>query len=285
MKYANILDISFFSLGINRQRPHDNPKIANAICIFWLIAAVFYCTLSTMLLFHLNGDVDLLAKTMEGMTTFLQMFIKSTPLLLHRKRFLKLYEQHKTFWNPDLFPETLQKKLEIINYVLEHLDINDPKYLSKFRKCMEHHKFILSFTAEMLSILSIPLLGQYILSIYLSCMELYLFADSLGSPERFILSVFYVLCLYVQFALYCFPATEYTAEAERLATAIYSSSWYNGPVSLQKNVGFVIQRAQKEFKFMAAGLAEINCEAFVVVFKTSLSFYTLMRQMKENVDG
>lgn len=73
MKYANILDISFFSLGINRQRPHDNPKIANAICIFWLIAAVFYCTLSTMLLFHLNGDVDLLAKTMEGMTTFLQV--------------------------------------------------------------------------------------------------------------------------------------------------------------------------------------------------------------------
>lgn len=158
------------------------------------------------------------------------MFIKSTPLLLHRKRFLKLYEQHKTFWNPDLFPETLQKKLEvtyktsyyvshifrasvyftmslfyiqpifkegellitcyvpdyphayavilafqyvyafafasfvcgfdilyvayaahlvvqlqIINYVLEHLDINDPKYLSKFRKCMGHHKFILRY--------------------------------------------------------------------------------------------------------------------------------------------
>lgn len=42
-------------------------------------------------------------------------------------------------------------------------------------------------------------------------------------------------------------------------------------MSLQKNVGFVIQRAQKEFKFMAAGLAEINCEAFVVVSSISVS--------------
>ncbi|XP_065156425.1 odorant receptor 49b-like isoform X2 [Atheta coriaria] len=317
---------------------------------------------------NLNGDVDLLARTVEGMTTWCQMFIKVIPLYIQRDRFIDLYEAHLNFWNPDDFPKSLQRKIEstyklvyrilftfavlvyctcvlfylqpifkpnellvacyvpdipyafeilqvyeyiygftfaafvvgidslyviycthlivqikIINYSLEHIDVTDANFMNDFKVLIEYHNFLLMYASELLSFWSLPLLAQYVISIYMSCMELYMLVENLSNFGRVMLSAVYCSSLYVQFALYCFPATYFIAEAEILPVSMYNSNWYEGTISIQKNVCFVIMRAQKSFRFYAAGLAEINCQAFVAVLKTSLTIFTIMRQFKEEL--
>ncbi|XP_053990563.1 uncharacterized protein LOC128882819 [Hylaeus volcanicus] len=66
-----------------------------------------------------------------------------------------------------------------------------------------------------------------------------------------------------------------------LATNIYMSKWYQTPVRMQRVLYIMQMRCSKACSLTAGGLYDMNIENFGMIFKTCMSYFTMLLSMKE----
>ncbi|XP_017773374.1 PREDICTED: odorant receptor 22c-like [Nicrophorus vespilloides] len=175
----------------------------------------------------------------------------------------------------------IKRQFMLIRDALLLLDdeTNEAKIAANLKNCIKHHIFLLEYTTFFSETFKSALLLQYLLSTYSICIQLFILTERNTIPAV-ATSCFYMICVSIQLALYCFPADDLSEVASEVSNFIYSTKWYNNSNHLQKYIPTIICRSQKAPYFTAGGMIFINKAAFTTVFKSGLSFYTAVKNFK-----
>nr|AII01108.1 odorant receptor [Dendrolimus kikuchii] len=157
-------------------------------------------------------------------------------------------------------------------------------YLRRLNYLVHHHKFVLDHSMELRSILSTPMLWQLAASGILICFVGYQLATTLAENlAKCLMSLFYLS--YNMFALYiiCRWCEEITIQSQNIGSAIYSSGWEAGMVTipgLRSTILFVILRANKPIVFSAGGMYNLSLTSYTSLVKASYSALTFLLRFR-----
>ncbi|XP_057322820.1 odorant receptor 47a-like [Microplitis mediator] len=98
-----------------------------------------------------------------------------------------------------------------------------------------------------------------------------------GHWPKFARSVAHAMTLLIQIIIYCNFAHRATELTKNIADSIYNSQWINYDKKVQKLLMITMMRANKEYKFMAYGLLNLDREQMTRIFKTTGSYIALLR--------
>nr|XP_029719976.1 odorant receptor 63a-like [Aedes albopictus] len=77
--------------------------------------------------------------------------------------------------------------------------------------------------------------------------------------------------------VYCVSGTRLSENALKVSSAIYHYQWYLEPADMQRDLRFIIQRAQKPCGITAAKFYFVNIERLGIVVQASYSYYLLLK--------
>ncbi|XP_065159174.1 uncharacterized protein [Atheta coriaria] len=173
-------------------------------------------------------------------------------------------------------------QFQLLNKRLERLGKNSNIMYEEAKICVTRHDFLMQYTERYAGMFRYALLSQYCITTLSVCVEMFVFTKQ--NVVGMAVSCFYLIALLFQLALYCFPADMVIQEALYSSQAIINSKWYEHPRFAKIFVQHIIRRSHKIIVFSAAGLVNINRVAFTMIFKWSVSFYALMRDMAKIID-
>nr|ALR72560.1 odorant receptor OR15 [Colaphellus bowringi] len=145
--------------------------------------------------------------------------------------------------------------------------------------CIRHHKLIVRFANNTEILFNRIYLGQFIACTSALCMALFLL--TLHQESRFESSflVFYLTAIFSLLFIPCWFSSEMQGKSENIPEAAYSCNWVTASKLFKKDLIFFILRAQKPLKFYAVGFFQISVETFVLIVRSSFSYYTVLNNM------
>ncbi|XP_017779602.1 PREDICTED: odorant receptor 85c-like [Nicrophorus vespilloides] len=247
-----------------------------------------YRNLSVVFMFVVSTEMAMLIKPFFVRELLVALYIPPYPyayeiLLVFQSLFSMLLAT--TFFAVNatcisLFADAIAQ-FQVLNHNVRNIRrIENSDEMSELKRCLKYHTFLLDLVSDIQRIYSIPLFGQYLMTIGATCMNLYMLTSNVGSTGNKFLSTSYICMMNLLFALYCFLATSLGVAIEELPNSFYFNNWEDGSKEFRKSMVMCIVAAQKEFVFKAGGLTEIYRGAITAVFKTTYSFLLIMQNMK-----
>ncbi|XP_049941991.1 odorant receptor 43a-like [Schistocerca serialis cubense] len=155
---------------------------------------------------------------------------------------------------------------------------SDQNMYDELRVCIKTHQDILRFVAYLQDTMSPIAMTQFVMSVVIACMAL--FQATYSEEFSAVLKCASFLTIPVgQLYLYCWAATNVTAQAEAVSAAIYSCSWVDASERFKRALRVIISRSQKPLVLTAGHLYPIDKEAFLTLVNASYSYYALLSQM------
>lgn len=85
--------------------------------------------------------------------------------------------------------------------------------------------------------------------------------------------------LMIQLFLYCYAGDLLTSKVQMVTLASYQSLWFEFPISLSKDMLFIMMKAGRPFALSAGKLLPINMNTFSNILKLSVSYFSVFRLM------
>ncbi|XP_044581307.1 odorant receptor 22c-like isoform X2 [Cotesia glomerata] len=98
-----------------------------------------------------------------------------------------------------------------------------------------------------------------------------------GDWNKFSKSVAHAITLFIQIIIYCDFAHQTSELMNNIAPTIFNSPWAFCDKKVQKLLAIIMMRANKDYKFMAYGILNLDREQMTRIFKTTGSYFTLLR--------
>ncbi|KAG5863487.1 hypothetical protein JTB14_015155 [Gonioctena quinquepunctata] len=76
----------------------------------------------------------------------------------------------------------------------------------------------------------------------------------------------------------CHYGQTLTDELSSIGEAVYASKWYLSEPKMVRDVKFILLRCQKPFELNAFLFGTFSFTTYMLVLKTSYSYYTILRQ-------
>uniref|UniRef100_A0A182R8H2 Uncharacterized protein n=1 Tax=Anopheles funestus TaxID=62324 RepID=A0A182R8H2_ANOFN len=148
----------------------------------------------------------------------------------------------------------------------------------KFTRFVTLHDSVLRVARTLEQILRIPILLLYMSTILALCLMLIVL--SLAFEDVYLLTIMVSTLGYCLFQIFSFSylGTELIVESGAVADAIFHSTWYNQNVQRQKEICFVVMRANKPVCLTAGKLFTVTRDSFTEVIKQAYTVFTLMSQ-------
>ncbi|CAL7940216.1 unnamed protein product [Xylocopa violacea] len=151
----------------------------------------------------------------------------------------------------------------------------------QFRKCIIAHDKAIQFY----NILNESSRSSYLIQVGLNMMGISVTAVqivvNLDKPEEVIRTAAFLGSEQFHLFVISLPGQVLLDHCSALSDNIYSSTWYNIPVKVQKMLHTMQIRSKKACSLTAGGLYEMNMENFGVTFKTCMSYFTMLMSLKE----
>lgn len=77
--------------------------------------------------------------------------------------------------------------------------------------------------------------------------------------------MFYLVGCLVAVFMVCFAGQRLQDKSNEIFWGIYNTAWYNGDVSIQKDIALMIMRSQRDLGINAGGFGFMSYETFKVV--------------------
>ncbi|XP_076253461.1 odorant receptor 4-like isoform X2 [Rhynchophorus ferrugineus] len=152
---------------------------------------------------------------------------------------------------------------------------DEEKVRERMTFCINYHRTIISYTESVYAVFNLVLIIHISVTSLIFGVTLYLITkvETYADKSRYSLQLAgWIALLFIT----CYYGQRIITESVTIADAAYQSLWYNGPVSLQKNVKLMIMRGQRPLKLNVASIGVISLETFVGVMKTAYSFFALL---------
>ncbi|XP_074115048.1 LOW QUALITY PROTEIN: odorant receptor 22c-like [Cotesia typhae] len=101
-----------------------------------------------------------------------------------------------------------------------------------------------------------------------------------GDWAKFARNVTHAITLFIQIIIYCDFAHQTSELMNTIAPTIFNSPWVLCDKKVQKLFAIIMMRANKDYKFMAYGILNLDREQMTRIFKTTGSYFTLLRSFE-----
>ncbi|XP_076677956.1 odorant receptor 4-like [Andrena cerasifolii] len=146
---------------------------------------------------------------------------------------------------------------------------------------IRRHLHLLKLAEQLNDTIGSILIVQLFTSCLLICTTGFQFIFSLSEHNGIMMiKTFMVMstCLSQLFA-YSYVGEYLTSQMEGIGYSIYSSSWYDLPTYLSKNIVFILERSQYPVHLTAGDFFVVNMETYMSIVKTSMSYLSVLRVM------
>ncbi|XP_058118559.1 odorant receptor 49b-like [Anopheles ziemanni] len=161
----------------------------------------------------------------------------------------------------------------------------DVQWHAEIENFVSLHDCTLRCASALEEILSGQMLFLYTSTIFSLCLLMTVISVAFNDTHLMICML--VVINYCMFQTFCFAmlGTELIEESSSVADAIFHSSWYTRSHLEQRDLAFVLFRAQRPVKLTAAKLFIVTRVSFAQVLKQAYTIFTLMSQfLGENVN-
>ncbi|XP_037941198.1 odorant receptor 47b-like [Teleopsis dalmanni] len=160
--------------------------------------------------------------------------------------------------------------------------VNHVNMRSQLREIVHFHQLIIGLVDRINKCFYsnyIAQMGASTIIICLTAFESLLVKDELMVAIKFYI---YMLSGFLQLFYWCFCGNRMYFDSVKVSTAAFGlHHWYNESLELQRDLMFLIQRAQKPLVFYAKPLPGFTFSTFTSILSTSYSYFTLLRTMNE----
>ncbi|CAH1373726.1 unnamed protein product, partial [Tenebrio molitor] len=171
----------------------------------------------------------------------------------------------------------LSQKFKNMNFVKNKMKT---KMRNELKQLVDYHNFLLSYCEELNTTFRGVFLIQFLISIASASISVFIFMQP-GPWSNRVKFLIYFFLIMIQTAFYCIPMELTVNAASRVADAIYTSQWYEINVNeLKKCLVIILIRTQKAIIFSGYGIIYINLQTFVVICKTTFTFFTYLNSAK-----
>nr|AKO89978.1 odorant receptor 14 [Microplitis mediator] len=176
------------------------------------------------------------------------------------------------------------KSVEQINLIAEESYAN-------LRKCVELHNVLLKYITRLENLYCQIMLVETLACVFLICttgFQIVLGVDS--SILRTSRSALYFCCLVTQLLLYSWSCHEIIIESLEVAEAAYRAYWYSLSwskygKSFRQALLIIITRSRRPCVLTVGKFVPMSLETFTAVFNSALSYFTILRQMTEEMEN
>ncbi|XP_053672773.1 odorant receptor Or2-like [Anopheles nili] len=146
------------------------------------------------------------------------------------------------------------------------------------------HDLVLRSAGKMEEILRGEMLFLYMSTIFALCLMMTVMSVAFKDVYLLIImACVFGYCLFQTFA-FSILGSELIEESTAVADAIFRSKWYTQDVKSQRDLGFILMRAQKPVKITAAKLFVVTRDSFTQVIRQAYTIFTLMSQFLDNTE-
>uniref|UniRef100_A0A182III6 Uncharacterized protein n=1 Tax=Anopheles arabiensis TaxID=7173 RepID=A0A182III6_ANOAR len=185
-------------------------------------------------------------------------------------------------WNLVYATSCMFRILQILANELSDRKRNEGIWTVEFEKFSTLHDSVLRSAGTLEEILSGHMLLLYVSTIFSLCLSMVVL--SLPIDDFILLLTTFVAFGYCIFQTFSFSylGTELIEQSEAVADAIFHSKWYTQKLNRQKDMCFLMMRANKPVKLTAAKLFVVTRDSFTQVIKQAYTIFTLMSQFLDN---
>nr|ALD51468.1 odorant receptor 20 [Locusta migratoria] len=150
-------------------------------------------------------------------------------------------------------------------------------------ECIRHHQAIIKNADLLESSLGAMLLGQSISIGASACFQMFQCVTSGNGLQQTGKYGCYLALMLAELFVYCYFGDDLITESENLALAAYDAATrlQGCPLSIQRLLLLLMQRAQRPLRITAGGFFSLSRESFVSVVNVSYSFSAILRNFKE----
>ncbi|GJQ87661.1 Or46a [Trypoxylus dichotomus] len=150
---------------------------------------------------------------------------------------------------------------------------------SELRACIEHHQLLSGIFIKMQQIYSWILLVQYLITLGIICVQLYILNSGQLNIADATELLLYLTSMYSEFGYYSIPVEEMSFEFSDISNAVYKSSWYERNVDTRKSLLTIMIYARVPKYLNGGGLITVNTDAFGSVCRKSFSMYLVLKNL------
>ncbi|XP_076677954.1 uncharacterized protein LOC143374022 [Andrena cerasifolii] len=146
---------------------------------------------------------------------------------------------------------------------------------------IRRHRHLLKLSKELNNAINSVLVVQLFSSCILICTTGVQFILSLSEHNGVMMVKTFIVmstCLSQLFA-YSYVGDYLKGQMEGIGYSIYSSSWYDLPSYLSKDIVFILERSQDPVHLKAGDFFVVNMETYMSIVKTSMSYLSVLRVM------
>ncbi|KAK0073662.1 hypothetical protein PV325_009433, partial [Microctonus aethiopoides] len=155
------------------------------------------------------------------------------------------------------------------------------------RDCVKQHQALILYMERVENLFSTIMLAQTlgsVLEICFSGFQILLGVET--SILRTTLSAQFLVAAMVQLLLFSYSSHEIIIESQEIAEAAYRATWYGLPCTnegrtYRQCLLIIIARARKPCILTVGKFTPMSLDTFTSVFNTSISYFTILRQMNE----
>ncbi|XP_074103309.1 odorant receptor 13a-like [Cotesia typhae] len=90
-------------------------------------------------------------------------------------------------------------------------------------------------------------------------------------------SLIHAPVLATQIFIYCDFSHTVTETIDSIPISLYDSEWVDSTIKLKKMLVIILMQASKQYKFTAYNIVILNREQMTMIFQTTMSYFTLLR--------
>ncbi|KAF3054293.1 Odorant receptor 110 [Nylanderia fulva] len=182
--------------------------------------------------------------------------------------------------------KVLHKKIENINIEIDYIKhaYTEESIVQNIKlqiiAIIKHHHIVLWFCDYMETIFSSMLFLQTLASSLIMCLVGFQIATAnitASTISKFVKYISYLIMALFQLLLFCIPGDALIYESSIISKIMYSTCWYELPISFKTEICLLMLRSQKSNKITAGKIYVMNLENFNAVLSTAISYFMLLR--------
>nr|AXM05155.1 odorant receptor [Campoletis chlorideae] len=189
----------------------------------------------------------------------------------------------------------LQRRMEkscstYIKNIIKDYDHQLTSY-NELKSCIKQHQLLINYMDEIENLYCYIMMGQGLGAVLQICFSG--FQVILGAEEsilRTALSIEFFWGAVIMLYLFCWACHDIALESTAIAEAAYRASWYDLPYhnrwgkAFRMASQFITVRARKPCILTVGKFTPMTLETFTSIFSTSLSYFSILRQMGEDAN-
>lgn len=230
------------------------------------------------------GQLDILCCSLRNarLTAMLRCGVRHIALVQSYSDILE-DERHNYMYNISTMVETsyhYDMKVTDVSGKSTQFDIYDHKYdaatFAALRECAQLCQNIKEYKNKFEAFVS-PLLALRVVQVTLFlCMLLY------AATLKFdMVTVEYLAAVTLDIFIYCYYGNQIILQADRVSTAAYQSLWHAMDVVPRRVLLNILLSNKRPLALRAGNFLRIDLNTFIVIIKTSFSYYTLLVNVNE----